>query len=96
MELRSRTLGHTTLSCMERTLGSEGEIIIGVRGNITKRKVVGGYDLSHREGKSNHGTTGGKYHLTNYIYIYICIYIYIHTHTSIYIYMYIYLHAEHN
>ena len=60
---------------MKRILGSEGEIIRGVRGKSQKRRVWGGYDLSHWEGKNRHDMEQQEeYHLN--IYICVCIYIY--------------------
>ena len=56
---------------MERTLGSEGERIRGVRGISQKRRLWGGYDLSHWEGKNRHDIEQQEeYHLNIYIYVY--------------------------
>ena len=75
--VQSRTLGSATqlwnhgknILYMERILGSEGEIIRGVRGISQKRRVWGGYDLSHWEGKNNMEQQE-ECHLNIYIYIY--------------------------
>ena len=84
--VQSRTLGSATqlwnhgknILYMKRILGSEGEIIRGVRGKSQKRRVWGGYDLSHWEGKNRHDMEQQEeYHLN--IYIYMCVYIYIYT-----------------
>ena len=76
--VQSRTLGSATqlwnhgknILYMERILGSEGEIIRGVRGISQKRRVWGGYDLSHWEGKNNMEQQE-ECHLNIYIYMYI-------------------------
>ena len=91
--VQSRTLGSATqlwnhgknILYMKRILGSEGEIIRGVRGKSQKRRVWGGYDLSHWEGKNRHDMEQQEeYHLNIYIYVCVCIYIYIHTQNETY------------